>query len=152
MRSEIQSLKEQLLYLVDELDAQRPLYRKVSDSILGERPPGDVSIRDHYEHMLQAEEKFFRHIIKRSSDEVAEKLASEEATSIDTLLVRIMNARARNVQNLPADDSDLWEESITVNERSCSLLEWTYQVALGDAKTLRAITMQLSEIRMLFRQ
>jgi hypothetical protein len=165
MNTHIESLKEQLLYLVDELTAQRPLFSRVSDAILSERPPEGKSIRDHYENMLAAERDEHALVIRGVVDKSAagggksvdagnipESTASAEPASIDEILQQISEFRSKNVTMLPPDNSILWSAPVKTDGETPSLLEWTYQMALNDAETLRAITTQLSEIRMLFRK
>ena len=159
MLSDTSSLIDQLLYLVDELGAQRPFFERISESILSERPPDGPSIRDLYDEMLIREQRFSISVIEYStrarstgSESPIQSDPEAEIATIDELLSGIMAARSENVAAMPDPDSNDWNKDIIVDGNSATLLERAYHLALSDADTLRAISTQLSEIRMLFRQ
>jgi len=169
------SVVEQLSYLVDELSAQKPLFSKIADSILSERPFEDQkSIKDHYREMLFREEMVNGVIIKglisgdltgHSVDEmlaagaaaaaagvVAGTVAEPECNSVQEIQTRISETRQSSVEMLRNAPVNTWNSHVVEREERRTLLEWVYRMTLEDADTLREISAMLSEIQLIFRR
>lgn len=162
------SVIEQLLYLVDELAAQKPLFAQISEAILCERPfGGALSIKDHYVSMLHREEIVNSCVIEglvqgtlsgKSVDNLLDVQSTTEGdikrddVKLDEIQSRISVLRKKNVDLLSAAGPDVWELFVQENNQSRSLAEWAFRMALEDADTLRNISTQLSEIQLLFKR
>lgn len=155
---------EQLSYLLEELAAQKPLFSKISETIVSERPVRDQnSIKDHYLTMRFREERVNTVIIEglirgdlcgKSVDDTLSEGNPERSgsESLADIQERISESRQSIIDMLRDAPSKAWNSSVIENGRRRTLLEWAFKMALEDADTLREISMQLSEIQLIFRR
>jgi len=155
---------EQLSYLVDELSAQRPLFSKISDSILSERPINEEkSIKDHFLEILVRENSVNQVIVSglisgdlrgQSVDDLLlrKKPKESDLASVVEIQEKISQSRRAVVELLLEAPADAWSAYVMEKGQRQTLHEWAFRMGLEDADTLREISTMLSEIQLIFRR
>lgn len=164
------TIRSQLLYLVDEIEAVEPVIRRVPEAVLTGRPvPGDRSIKEYYGLLAAADAQ--RHLpwVRRfagappresSPDERREGQAGmpDEAAlfeaeawdelPVDELLARVAEARKGLVEALDALAPVQWDDRITMGAEKVDLYQVMHAVIQHDTDVLRAIGHRLHEGRL----
>ena len=160
----LQSLVEQLAYLIDELAAQVSLFERMPESIMLSAPiPGTLSIRDRYLVFLVREEHLNRRVISgiidgslvgQEIEHVSEPSKQENMNSWSILQIveRISATRTVVIAWLRGADADKWSREIVHDGQKMDLRRWAYRMAMQDADDLREIGIQFSEQRLTFRE
>lgn len=153
-----EALLDQLAYLLDEVDALRPLTARVPEPLLEGRPlPDDLSIKEYYGRIAAADEAFFTPLARRMTAgdapraelpdaEALRTHADWQALSLDDLLTRIHTARTALLDVLAARDADAWRTAgAELAGTDIDLFRLAHLAVQHDADTLRAIGLRLHE-------
>jgi len=134
------AILDQLAYLVDELDMQRPLLAALpADRLTLTHVGSSASIRDRYLQMLEAE--ITRHVPEAARlaglDAVpVVKVTVDPDADVEWLVGEL--SRVRGVLTGHMARIDPWPESLT---------EYLHRVVLEDANALRDVAEQFYEMR-----
>ncbi len=158
----LQSLVDQLAYLIDELSAQVVFIERLPASIMLASPiPGAPSIKDRYAAFLEREEHVNRRVITGLVDgslvgkeihslSEPSKQKKMESLSVRRIIERISETRAGVIDLLRGADEDEWSREVLEGGQNVDLRTWAYRMALQDADDLREIGIQFSEHRLIF--
>lgn len=162
-KEQIRALIDQLSFLVDELEGQFVLIRRIPGALLTDRPFAEASsIRDLYlqffERARGLNEMVIRGLIDGSAvgqdieslDIPVAEFASDKKGVIE-IIEDIITIRRHSVVMLESAKPAIWSRSVTRDNKQVSLYEWAYEMALQDADDLREIAVQFYERRITFR-
>lgn len=160
---QIRVLIDQLSFLVDELEGQFVLIRRIPGSLLTDRPYAEVpSIRDLYLRFRERTRGLNQSVIRglidgsavgqdiESLDIPVEDLAVDN-TGVIEIIEDIITIRQHSVAMLELIEPAIWIRSVIRDNQPVSLYEWVYEIALRDADDLREIAVQFYERKITFR-
>ncbi len=151
------ALVEQLAFLIDEIEAQKPLLRRVPAWALEGRPfAGERSIKEMYGMMADADATVHLPHLRRIVEEEAPvldvspspTLAASEAwneVAVDALLERVQTARAALATFLRSLTPEQWSRAGVVGGERRDVYTYVHGIIQDDADALRAVGFRLHE-------
>jgi hypothetical protein len=145
------SLLDQLAYLIDELEAQKPILSRMPEDLLEAQPlPGAWSIKERYGLLAAADESFHLPGLERMVEEAEPVLDVPELQAlvdaepwntypIQNLLDRIQAARRAFLKVIAALPDAAWERSAVVKGERRHVFAFAHRAVQHDADSLRAI-------------
>ncbi|RMF51451.1 MAG: DinB family protein [Bacteroidetes bacterium] len=161
IRSERQHLAvrlvDQLAYLIDEVEAQRPLLRRLPAWVLEGRPfAGTWSIKEMYGALAAADERVHLPVLRRLVAGEEPSCAEADLTALqacepwntlplEALLDRVQAARRALVAFLRALPPEAWERTARFGATQRDLYACVHAIILQDTDCLREVGYRLHE-------
>ncbi|QXD17015.1 DinB family protein [Rhodocaloribacter litoris] len=150
-------LLDQLAYLIEELEAQKPLLERLPPWVLEGRPFEEAwSVKEYYGVLAAADAEIHLPAVRQLATAPAPALAPPErealrtredwnALEITTLLERIQTGRRALVDFLSHLPPRAWQRTGRIGEAERDLQTYVHEIILHDTECLRAIGYRLHE-------
>ena len=130
---------DQLSFLIEELQAQRPWLNRISEAQLAGKPLETVpSLIEIYQEMDLKEKREHLPGLGMDTQEV------DVPDGIDRILDSLIQARTEMVGRLRSWKDDIWQ-SVSPGNSDLSMEEFAYSITQSDAEFLRSIAERLNE-------
>ena len=130
---------DQLSFLIEELQAQRPWLNRISEAQLAGKPLETVpSLIEIYQEMDLKEKREHLPGLGMDTQEV------DVPDGIDRILDSLIQARTEMVGRLRSWKDDIWQ-SVSPGNSDLSMEESAYSITQSDAEFLRSIAERLNE-------
>lgn len=130
---------DQLSFLIEELQAQRPWLNRISEAQLAGKPLETVpSLIEIYQEMDLKEKREHLPGLGMDTQEV------DVPDGIDRILNSLIQARTEMVGRLRSWKDDIWQ-SVSPGNNDLSMEEFAYSITQSDAEFLRSIAERLNE-------
>ena len=138
------AILEQLSYLIDELEAQRPWITRIPAFQLTGKPMDSIpSLLEMYIQMSAAEWSDYL-----PSVGINEARELDPSIEISDVIDRIQQGRTRLVEHLGSIPEEAWEK--TSLDSGSTLVDFAYQITQSDGTFLRSIAERLHESMITF--
>ena len=134
-----EAVLDQLSFLIEELEAQRPWLNRIPEAQLAGKPLETVpSLIEIYQEMDLKERREHLPGLGMDSQE------AEVPDGIDRILDSLIQARTEMVGRLRSWKDDIWQ-SVSPGGSDLSMEEFSYGITQSDAEFLRSIAERLNE-------